>query len=266
MADQTNSEADSCSVCNAKSVSRCGRCKTVSYCSESCQTNHWQLHKADCKRPNYLIKFHLCPDDIVDPPVWRTLSCPAIATFYTLHCALQIAFGWTHNHAYDFKVKDPQYREPEGDEGFLTEVRSLMNSGPISQEYQGDRSLPRKYLLRVSDKRSMEFGFTVDGPMGEARRRHPQTPLKEASKTKLFQIFDKLEFQGIERLLSQYGKKAYSILMQVSRLNTSMISGTVGATSLPSSVALRPRQTFLASTAKDMGLLRMQVVFKVGKN
>jgi hypothetical protein len=108
------------------------RTKTVSYCSESCQTNHWQLHKADCKRPNYLIKFHLCPDDIVDPPVWRKLSCPAIATFYTLHYALQIAFGWTHNHAYDFKVKDPQYREPEGDEGFLAEVRSLMNTGPIS--------------------------------------------------------------------------------------------------------------------------------------
>ena len=202
MADQTNSEADSCSVCNAKSVSRCGRCKTASYCSESCQKNHWQSHKADCKRPNYLIKFHLCPDDIVDPPVWRTLSCPAIATFYTLHCALQIAFGWTHSHAYDFKVKDPQYREPEGDGSLVELMQSLMNMGPVSQEYKGDGSLPRKHLLRVFDKRSMEFGFAVDGPMGEARRRHPQTSLKEASKTKLFQIFDKPEFQGIERLLS----------------------------------------------------------------
>lgn len=196
MADQSNSEVDACSFCNAKSVSRCGRCKTVSYCSKSCQTGHWPFHKEDCKRPNYLIKFHLCPDDIVDPPVWRTLSCPANATFYSLHCALQIAFGWAHAHTYDFKVKDPQYREPEGEEGFIAEVQSLMNFGPISQDNQGNGSLPRKYLLRVYDKRSMDFRHGVDGPMGETRRRHPQTPLNEASKRRLFQIFDKPEFQG----------------------------------------------------------------------
>ncbi|KIM97223.1 hypothetical protein OIDMADRAFT_182606 [Oidiodendron maius Zn] len=198
MADQTDSEVDTCSVCGAKSVSRCSRCKTVSYCSKPCQTSHWPLHKADCKRLNYLIKFHLCPDDIVDPPVSRTLSCPATATFQMLHHALQIAFGWASTHAYDFKVKDPQYREPEGDEGFLAEIQSLMKMGPVSHEYQGDASLPRKYLLRVVDRTSMEAGFTVDGPMGEARRRHPQTPLKEASKTRLFHVFDNPEFQDLQ--------------------------------------------------------------------
>ena len=33
----------------AIALSRCGRCKQVSYCSADCQKAHWKLHKKTCK-------------------------------------------------------------------------------------------------------------------------------------------------------------------------------------------------------------------------
>jgi hypothetical protein len=34
--------------CGAASSSKCGRCKSVSYCSRSCQNQHWTAHKHAC--------------------------------------------------------------------------------------------------------------------------------------------------------------------------------------------------------------------------
>ncbi|KAK4116597.1 hypothetical protein N656DRAFT_701743 [Canariomyces notabilis] len=76
------------------SLQRCSRCRTISYCSRDCQVAHWSVHKPACTRPNYIIQFHLHPEHIDNPSVIRTLSCPANATFYQLHQALQAAFGW----------------------------------------------------------------------------------------------------------------------------------------------------------------------------
>lgn len=57
------------------------RCRTVGYCSRECQASSWPTHKATCQRQNYIIQFHLAPDDITDPAVIRTMSCPADASF-----------------------------------------------------------------------------------------------------------------------------------------------------------------------------------------
>lgn len=78
------------------------------YASEkSCQEHDWPAHKAHCKAQNYILKIDLDPENITNPYVSRTLSCPASVTFEALHSALQVAFGWSTTHTYDFKIKDP---------------------------------------------------------------------------------------------------------------------------------------------------------------
>jgi hypothetical protein len=42
--------------------------------------------------------------NITNPCIVRTLSVPASATFHTLHCALQVAFGWGNCHLHSFEV------------------------------------------------------------------------------------------------------------------------------------------------------------------
>ena len=39
-----------CGKTNMK-IQKCGRCRTVAYCSRECQTVHWKIHKPDCKKP-----------------------------------------------------------------------------------------------------------------------------------------------------------------------------------------------------------------------
>jgi hypothetical protein len=172
-----------CRQCSkaSESLQRCGRCKTVCYCSKECQVAHWPTHKANCKRPNYLLHFHLCPDEIDDPPVTRTLTCPATATFHELHMALQIAFNWAGTHAYDFAVEDPTY-EPDESDGMVGYIKRMMNRNP-------DPNLPREFLIRVSTPSNNSIMFQVDR-MHEGWRKHPRTLEKDARKTRLFQVLD----------------------------------------------------------------------------
>ncbi|KAK3375625.1 hypothetical protein B0T24DRAFT_488424, partial [Lasiosphaeria ovina] len=93
----------------AATLLHCGRCLKAAYCSKACQAAAWPAHKTSCKRRNYIVRIQLAPDDIVDPPVERTVSCPADAPFYALHLALQIIFGWATTHSFDFAVRDPAY-------------------------------------------------------------------------------------------------------------------------------------------------------------
>ena len=151
-----------------------------------CQTQHWPAHKACCKRPNYILKFHLCPDTITDPPIWRTLSCPADATFQALHKALQIAFGYASVHTYDFRVKDmeAERQEEEKDEemGIMNYIMKKSKAvGSIEEMYLGTRS-----LLRIVDPNTMNYIDRMH--MGD--RRHKDTPERMANRLKLHQVLD----------------------------------------------------------------------------
>lgn len=53
---------------------------------------------------NYLLQIELM--GISDPSVTRTLSVPASTTFYTLHCAIQVAFDWRNCHLHRFEILD----------------------------------------------------------------------------------------------------------------------------------------------------------------
>jgi hypothetical protein len=62
----------------------------------------------------YILKVDLARNEINDPGIYRTLSCPANKTFEDLHWALQVALGWASTHTYDFKIRDPDVEsEPE---------------------------------------------------------------------------------------------------------------------------------------------------------
>ncbi|KAK7734365.1 hypothetical protein SLS57_000059 [Botryosphaeria dothidea] len=131
-------------------LNRCSRCRAVAYCSKDCQYAHWPTHKPDCKRPNYILEAHVLPNDITNPPVKRVLSCPARATFYELHRALQVVFGWAGTHDWDFVVNDPEYPGPESGEAEMAKLmRKIMRhnsriSGSNSPEEEAAND-PREY-------------------------------------------------------------------------------------------------------------------------
>ena len=52
--------------------------------------------------PDYLIHIEIPHTKSLN--ISRTLSVPVLTTFHTLHLAIQIAFGWTFEHAYQFDV------------------------------------------------------------------------------------------------------------------------------------------------------------------
>ncbi|KAE9971120.1 hypothetical protein BLS_002770 [Venturia inaequalis] len=184
-----------CSVCSKEAsestpkLLTCSRCKDTKYCSKECQTSVWETHKTTCRRPNYILHFHLAPDDIQDPAVTRTLSCPSTATFDDLHEALQIAFGWANTHAYDFAVFDPDCEEETGTPDLTDFIRRLQGGTTDSD--------PREFLLRISAKETNPgmMMMKVD-KMHEGRRKHPRTVEKVAQRTKLWQILDDAKYTG----------------------------------------------------------------------
>ena len=59
---------------------------------------------ANSELPNYLIQIDLM--GVSDPNISRTLSVPPLTAFHTLHCAIQVAFGWKNSHLHHFDVLD----------------------------------------------------------------------------------------------------------------------------------------------------------------
>ncbi|KAJ6445898.1 major facilitator superfamily transporter [Purpureocillium lavendulum] len=174
---------------DSSSLRRYSRCRRTAYCSTECQSASWPSHKTVCLRPNYIIKFHLAPEDITNPPVTRTLSCPARAPFYMLHLALQTAFGWATTHSFDFAVLDPDYREPDDIMEFL---RRRTGFGP-GNDQRPLAAASREYLFRVVDPAEQTMFSGIDR-MHEGSRRHPSTPEKTAEKCLLFELFDNPKF------------------------------------------------------------------------
>lgn len=178
----TDSQATSCDKCHkstedtSQSLQRCGRCKVAQYCSRDCQTADWSAHKDLCVRPNYLLKFQLCPGNITNPDVVRVLSCPSNATFHDLHSALQLAFSWASTHSFDFRILDPDYEEPEFS---IESIQAMFMSGLSADS-------PRENLLRIVEKgvSGRMALFQVDR-MHEKQRKHPRTAEKDSHKTKL---------------------------------------------------------------------------------
>ncbi|KAK0750720.1 MM3350-like domain-containing protein [Schizothecium vesticola] len=150
----------------------------------------WPNHKKECRRPNYIIEFHLSPEDIKDPPVKRTLSCQADPAFEDLHSALQDAFGWASTHSYDFAVLDPSYDATAIDMFQMMENRRAMSQP--SGTNMNPASAQRENVMRVKPK-----GHHIDS-MHEGQRRHPRTLQKWADKFKMWQMFDNEEWKGFK--------------------------------------------------------------------
>ncbi|KXS99254.1 hypothetical protein AC578_6181 [Pseudocercospora eumusae] len=186
-----------CNVCSKANIPlrACTRCRTTSYCSKDCQINDWSSHKSTCRRPNLLLKFHIYPETLLNPPVWRILSIPLTTNFADLHRALQIAFGWKSVHSYEFGVHDPDY-EPiaGGDERVLQVMKKIQT---LTKRVDDSR----KYLLRIVD--DAKYGTRRVGPEPSDRARkgaweHPKTPEKNASEIKVFQVLDRTQSKGLQ--------------------------------------------------------------------
>lgn len=132
---------------------------------QTCQKSDWDSHKRTCQRQNYLLRVELCPGDIVDPPIMRTLSCPAKATFDELHQALQVAFGWASTHCYDFKIQNA-------------------NSS---------------CLLRIVNSPDEDDPFSGGGvdSMFSSMRTDAWTPEKMSSTIQLHHVFENAQYRGL---------------------------------------------------------------------
>ncbi|KAL1643523.1 hypothetical protein SLS58_004883 [Diplodia intermedia] len=199
-----------CSSCEqlpdaTTALRRCSRCRTVAYCSNACQTAHWPTHQPSCKRPNYIIEAWMCPGEITNPAVKRTLSCPSTATFLELHYALQLAFGWTDTHDWDFCVKDRTYKPQKFnllDHIRVSGIRDRRGLAELTGEdtsaYDAQMAAePRKFLLRLKSLPGMGYRRT-EAYFGDEARAHPRTSEKPANKLKLWQVLETEPYKGQE--------------------------------------------------------------------
>ncbi|KAI2783463.1 plasmid pRiA4b ORF-3-like protein-domain-containing protein [Daldinia loculata] len=175
---------------SSTALQQCGRCKKTAYCSKDCQVASWPMHKKRCTHQNYIVKFQLSPEKITDPPVFRTLSCPADAVFYHLHMALQLAFGWATTHSFDFAVLNPDYTLPDSPTSMYQYMMMVSSMGQ-----QPDPSAPQEYLFRVVDPVE-QTAFSGIDRMHEGTRRHPNTTEKKADSYKLRHLFDDPKYSG----------------------------------------------------------------------
>lgn len=168
---------------------------TESTTGSGCQKQDWPNHKLDCQAQNYILEVKLCPEDIVDPAVTRTLSCPAPATFEELHEVLQVAFGWASTHTFDFLIKDPNAAPPREMtfEDYMAKLQASFGQGPAQDPG------PRQNFLRIKqyEEEPMGSGVAVD-LMHAGLRVHPETPEIVASKIKLGKVLEQYKGSPIQ--------------------------------------------------------------------
>ena len=51
------------------------------------------------------LTFRIQIKNITKPPVWRRIEIPAEYNFHQFHTAIQLAFGWTFDHLYQFQER-----------------------------------------------------------------------------------------------------------------------------------------------------------------
>ncbi|GAB1310707.1 MYND-type domain-containing protein [Madurella fahalii] len=166
---------------------KCPWCDDAHYCSSRCKRRAWPTHKNSCSRPNYILEVQLDPDYIRDPPVNRTLSCPANATFLQLHKALQVAFGWSGVHLFEFTASNPDFK-PAAQPGWFFKAGGSIARGQEDADEDVDAPKPEKrpvtypphYLLRITDPED-EWDTSFEDP---------DTVVRNSSRICLWQIFD----------------------------------------------------------------------------
>jgi len=52
----------------------------------------------------------------IEPKVWRRVDVPLSSTLLALHDIIQVTFGWTNSHLFEFEVGDRAYGDPMLDE------------------------------------------------------------------------------------------------------------------------------------------------------
>ena len=52
----------------------------------------------------------------IEPKVWRRVDVPLSSTLLALHDVIQVTFGWTNSHLFEFEVGDRVYGDPMLDE------------------------------------------------------------------------------------------------------------------------------------------------------
>ncbi|KAI1467507.1 MM3350-like domain-containing protein [Daldinia caldariorum] len=148
-------------------------------------------------QPNYIVKFDLLPREITNPPISRTLSCPAEATFYQLHKALQIAFGWATTHCFEFEASRPRPRPPLPLHPRLQQQPSHPLPPPPAAEAEAD--LPPAPPLRVVDPDEEPLDFEPNMP---GFPQPPNPTEKKANRFKLRQFFEDPAYAGYEMVYS----------------------------------------------------------------
>ena len=180
----------------------CPRCLAKYFCSPECRRQDSSSScggaKPSCPRPNYILRVQLHPREITNPPIERTISCPANATFYKLHGALQVAFGWSSSHLHHFTVSTTP-----------TRVNRRTATAPAAGLDSFDSflsSMPRTLLTIVEGSTAYDdpvddflFGglpplgmdpLGLDGGAGGSEDK------KDGKKLKLFKVFGSSKYSG----------------------------------------------------------------------
>lgn len=178
--------------------------KPVHHGPKECQLTYsppYRMPERDSKPPNYMIKFDLAPGHIALPRIYRTLSCPAHATFASLHLALQVAFEWTGTHLYDFGVVDPTFVDytPVEDENaaawLIHAAQNTPDGEPLPPFPEREEGASRRFLLRLVDPTSDAFYRRADR-LCEGLRGHPRTLESGADEVELCEVFEDPEYRG----------------------------------------------------------------------
>lgn len=89
-------------------------------------------------------EFKIQMKDISNPPVWRRLTVPSYFRFYHFHYVIQVAFGWTDSHLFQFsenrfdseKVITAIYKDEDVGDAQQTEAKDVLLSDIFNDENQ----------------------------------------------------------------------------------------------------------------------------------
>lgn len=69
-------------------------------------TREWRRAWRARESQETALRFRVELSTLSEPRIWREIRVPNNITFHKFHKVLQIAFGWSNRHAYEFHVED----------------------------------------------------------------------------------------------------------------------------------------------------------------